>query len=466
MKKRKSPRRKKGRQFNPKGFDLINPDAAGIDVGASEHYVAVPGGRDADGQDVRHFKAFTADLYALARWLKQCGVKTVAMESTSVYWIPLFEILEAKGFAVCLVNPRSVKNAPGRKTDVLDCQWLQQLHCYGLLRGAFRPDEQVCVLRSYLRHRSTLISSSSTTIQHMQKALDQMNLKLHQVVNDITGATGMRIIRSILDGQRDPVTLARLRDPRCKNDQQTIAKALQGNWRCEHLFALKQAVELFDFYRTQIADCDAIIEQHLDDFDDRSDGKPAGCGRKRKSGKNSFSFDAHGHLQRITGVDVTRIDGFDAVTGLGIIAETGLDMTRWPSEKHFGSWLAICPGSKVSGGKRLSSRTKPSANRAAHLFRMCAHSLHRSNSAIGAFLRRKKAQLGAPKAITATAYKIARIFYNMLKHGSEYVDPGQDYYEKRYRQRIVNNLKRKAKMFGFALVQLHENTNDVELATN
>lgn len=465
MKKRKSPRRKKGRQFNPKGFDLISPDAAGIDVGASEHYVAVPAGRDPDGQDVRHFKAFTADLYALAKWLKQCGVRTVAMESTSVYWIPLFEILDAKGFAVCLVNPRSVKNAPGRKTDVLDCQWLQQLHCYGLLQGAFRPDEQVCVLRSYMRQRAMLISSVTRTVQHMQKAFDQMNLKLHQVVNDITGATGMRIIRSILDGEHDPVALARLRDPRCKNDQQTIAKALQGNWRSEHLFALKQAVELFDFYRSQIADCDVAIEQHLYVFEDRSHSKPC-SDAKRKSGKNSFSFNAYDHLQRITGVDLTRVEGVDAVTGLGIVSETGLDMTRWPSENHFGSWLALSPGSKISGGKQLSSRTKPSANRAAHLFRMCANSLHRSNSAIGAFLRRKKAQLGAPKAITATAYKIARIFYNMLKHGSEYVDPGQDYYEKRYRQRMVNNLKRNAKRFGFALVQLNENIDNIASVTS
>lgn len=460
MKKRRPSGRKKGRQFNPKGFDLINADAAGIDVGASEHYVAVPVGRDPDGQDVRRFEAFTADLYALATWLKQCGVNSVAMESTSVYWIPLFEILEAQGFAVCLVNPRSVKNAPGRKTDVLDCQWLQQLHSYGLLQAAFRPDEQVCVLRSYMRQRAMLISSITTSVQHMQKALDQMNLKLHKVVADITGATGMRIIRRIIDGERDPVALAQLRDPRCKNDYQTIAKALQGNLRSEHLFALKQAVELFDFYRSQIADCDAAIEQCLCTFEDRSNGN-RGPGVKRKPRKNSFSFNAHDHLQRITGVDPTRIDGVDAPTGLFIISEIGLDMSRWPSDKNFGSWLSLSPGSKVSGGKQLSSRTKPSANRAAHYFRLCANSLHRSNSAIGAFLRRKKAQKGAPKAITATAYKIARIFYNMLKHGSEYVDPGQDYYEKRYRQRILNNLKRNAKKLGYTLVPTKENTNNM-----
>jgi hypothetical protein len=461
MKKHQAPRRNKGRQSNPKRFDMINPDAAGIDIGSREHYVAVPPGRDSHKQDVRHFQTFTADLYALAEWLEQCNIKTVAMESTSVYWIPLFEILDAKDFTVCLVNPRSVKNAPARKTDVLDCQWLQQLHSYGLLQSAFRPDEQVCTLRSYMRQRGMLIKSVTKSVQHMQKALDQMNLKLHQVVNDITGTTGMRIIGSILDGERDPVALARLRDPRCKNDQQTIAKALQGNWRSEHLFALKQAVDLFHFHRSQIADCDCAIEQHLYVFEERNHDNPGSNG-KHKSRKNSFSFNAYDHLKRITGIDLTRIDGVDAQVGLGIVSEIGLDMTSWPTEKHFGSWLGLSPGSKITGGKQLNPRTKPSANRAAEFFRLCANSLHRSNTALGAFLRRKKAQLGAPKAITATAYKIARIFYNMLKHGSEYADPGPNYYEKRYRKRMVNNLKRKAKQFGYELVQTSENIDNME----
>lgn len=460
MNQRKQARKKKAHKVKTQ-FDLVNPNAAGIDIGSREHYVAVPPGRDPQGQDVRCFGAFTSDLYALAKWLKECSIETVAMESTSVYWIPLFEILETEGFEVQLVDPRSIKNVPGRKSDVVDCQWIQQLHTYGLLRGAFRPEEQVCVLRSYLRQRAMLIKGAATHIQHMQKALDQMNIKLHQVVEDITGTTGMRIIRGILNGERNAITLAKMRDPRCKNDEDTIAKSLHGNWRTEHLFALKQAVELFDTYRDQIAACDVAIEQHLQSFDTDSvdiPTAPTGCG---KGGKNQFSFDAHSHLCRLTGVDLTRIEGIETSTAMGIIAEIGLDMNRWPSEKHFGSWLSLCPGTKVSGGKRISSRSKPSANRAAHLFRLAAYSLHRSKGAIGAFLRRKKAQLGAPKAITATAYKIARIFYNMLKHGTEYVELGQDYYEKRYRQRVLNNLKQNAKKFGYQLVQLPENPGNM-----
>lgn len=443
-----------------KRLEPINPDAAGIDIGSAEHYVAVPPGRDPEGQDVRHFKAFTADLHHLAKWLKRCGITTVAMESTSVYWIPLFELLEAQGFCVFLVNPHSVKSAPGRKTDVVDCQWLQQLHSYGLLRGAFRPEEKICVLRSYLRQRAMLFQSINRAVQHMQKALDQMNIKLHQVLSDITGVTGMRILRCILEGERVPETLAKLRNPRCKNDLQTVADALQGNWRQEHLFSLRQAIERFDFYRGQVADCDAAIEEYLKGFEDRSP-KRSTSGKKNKVHKNSFLFDAHDYLLRLTGVDLTRIDGVDTVSALGIIGEIGVDMSRWPSEKKFGSWLGLSPGSKVSGGKQLNSRSKPSANRAAYLFRMCANSLHRSQSAIGAFLRRKKSQRGAPKAITATAYKIARIFYNMLKYGGDYVDPGSDYYEKRYRQRMLANLKRKARHFGYNLVQETENTENM-----
>jgi transposase len=442
-------------------LELLNPNAAGIDIGAAQHYVAVPAGRDGDGQDVRCFNAFTADLHALARWLKACGIDTVAMESTGVYWIPLFELLEAQGLQVHLVNPRSVKNAPGRKSDVLDCQWIQQLHTYGLLSGAFRPEEQICILRSYVRQRAMLISSAATHIQHMQKALDQMNIKLHQVVEDITGATGMRIIRSILDGQRDALSLAQLRDARCKHDVATIAASLHGNWRKEHLFALKQAVELFDFYQSQITACNRAIEEHLHSFEAEDSSPPDSPAVAGKGPKHQFGFDAHGHLQRISGVDLTRIEGINVTTAMGIIAETGLDMNRWPSEKHFGSWLGLCPGTNVSGGKRLSSRSKPTANRAAHLFRLAAYSLHRSKGAIGAFLRRKKAQLGAPKAITATAYKIARIFYNMLKHGTEYVALGQDYYEKRYRDRLLNNLKRNAQTLGYQLIQLTENTDEM-----
>jgi transposase len=452
---------KKRKQHVLKGgsshLEQINLNAAGIDIGAESHYVAVPHGRDPEGQDVRSFSAFTADLNKLAHWLKACKIDTIAMESTGIYWISLFEILDAKGFDVKLVNPRAVKNAPGRKTDVLDCQWIQQLHTYGLLQGAFRPVDQICELRAYLRQRAMLISYAAHHIQHMQKALEQMNIKLNRVISDITGVTGMKIIRAIIAGERNPKKLAQMRNSRCGNNESTIAKALEGNWRSEHLFALQQAVELYDFYRKQIFACESQIQEHLDSFKDQSNGVTlAKAKRKSKGSSNQFHFDARSYLYRITGVDLTRIEGIDSLSALNIIGETGIDMSPWPTEKHFASWLGLCPGSKISGGKVLSSKTKPTANRAAHAFRLAAYSLQRSNSAIGAFLRRKKFHLGAPKAITATAHKIARIFYNMLKHGTEYVSFDQDYYEKRYEKRIIQSLKRKAKQFGFDLINIKE----------
>ena len=445
---------KKKKQKQPE-FKKMNPHAAGVDIGSESHYVAVPPGSDPEGKDVRCFGTFTSDLYALANWLKACGVDSVAMESTGVYWIPLFEILDSKGFDVKLINPRSIKHVPGRKTDVLDCQWIQQLHSYGLLKESFRPDDQICVLRSYLRQRSTLVSDSAKYIQRIQKALEQMNIKLNSVIRDITGTTGMAIIRAILNGQRDPEELAALRNPRCKNDMATIAKSLHGNWRKEHLFSLEQAVESLDFFQKQISICDQKIEQHLSSFDDRSNG--GSLEKKRQTtGRNKLSFDARKHLFEITGVDLTRVDGLDSLSALQIIGEIGLDMSRWPTEKHFASWLGLSPGSKITGGKLLSSKTKKCANRAAHYFRLAAYGLYRSESAIGAFLRRKKAQLGPAKAITATAHKLARITYNMLKHGTEYKDLGQEHYETRYKQRVLGNLKKRAKRLGYELVNVKE----------
>jgi len=431
-------------------FKQINFNAAGIDIGSESHYVAVPEGRDPEGKDVRSFGTFTSDLYAIADWLTQCRIDTIALESTGVYWIPLFEILESKGFDVKLVNPRFIKNVPGRKTDVVDCQWIRQLHSYGLLTGSFRPDDQICILRSYLRQRALLVSYASHHIQHIQKALEQMNVKLNQVIRDITGTTGMSIIRAILAGERKPEKLAQLRNSRCKNDAKTIAKALHGNWRSEHLFALQQAVELFDFYQKQIADCDLKIEQHLADFEDRSNGQPLNKSRKA-TGRNKLSFDARTHLFQMTGVDLTNVDGLDSLTVLKVISEIGLDMNRWPTSKHFASWLGLSPGSKISGGKVLSAKTKKCASRAAHYLRLAAYSLHNSKTAIGAFFRRKKAQLGPAKAITATAHKLARIIYNMLQKGTEYKDMGQDYYEQRYKNRVLQNLKRRAKQLGYEL---------------
>ena len=437
----------------PSEFERININAAGIDIGAQKHYVAVPKGRDPQKRDVRHFDTFTTDLYTLADWLEQCNIDTVAMESTGVYWIPLFEILEQKGFEVRLVNPRSIKHAPGRKSDVVDCQWIQQLHAFGLLTSAFRPDDQIGVLRAYHRQRTMLVNHAATHIQHMQKALEQMNLKLTYVLSDITGTTGMKIIRSILSGERNPKKLAEHRDPRCKKSDKEIAKSLHGNWRDEHLFALQQAVALYDFYQTQIQACDKEIKDQLCRFEDRSNGGelPPPTSKSNGSGKK-LTFDAREHLYRMAGVDLTQIVGLNTPTVLNIVSEIGLDMGRWPTAKHFASWLGLSPGSKISGGKNFSSKTKPSANRAAHAFRMAAYSLHRSQTSIGAFLRRKKAQLGAPKAITATAHKIARIFYEMLKTRTAYKDLGVDYYQNRYKERMLRNLKRNAKAFGLELV--------------
>lgn len=454
--------RKKYRTMDTSLLQQLNINAAGIDIGSECHYVAVPPGRDPEGQDVRHFSTFTADLHTIADWLHVCGIDTVAMESTGIYWIALFEVLESRGFDVRLVNPRAIKNAPGRKTDVLDCQWIQQLHTYGLLQSAFRPQQQICELRAYMRQRAMLIAYAAQHVQHMQKALEQMNIKLDQVLNDITGLTGMNIIRAIIGGERNPLRLAAMRNARCAHSEADIAKALEGTWRAEHIFALQQAMELYDSYQKHIIECEEHIEGHLESFDDRSTGSFSASDSKRKSLKScatSLHFDAHRSLQRMTGVDLTRIEGIAAPTALTIIGEIGIDMVPWPTVKHFTSWLGLCPGSKISGGKRLSSKTKPSANRAAHAFRLAAYSLQRSNSAIGAFLRRKKSQLGAPKAITATAHKIARIFYTMLKYGTEYVDRGQDYYEQRYQDRVIANLKRKAKQFGFELVNVKEHQN-------
>ncbi|MCP4696031.1 MAG: IS110 family transposase, partial [Gammaproteobacteria bacterium] len=414
----------------------MNINSAGVDIGSQSHFVAVPPGRDTE--TVREFSAFTCDLNRMADWLQQCGVDTVAMESTGVYWIPVFELLESRGFKVMLVNAHHVHNVPGRKTDVQDCQWLQQLHTYGLLRGSFRPPEDICALRAYLRQRENLTVYAGSHIQHMQKAMNQMNIHLHHVVTDITGVTGMRIIHAILDGERAPCVLAEMRDRRCKNTVETIRKSLEGNWCGEHLFELRQAVDLFEFYQGKIADCDREIESLLDRFDSETEEAPPEKD-KRKHGKprNEPAFDARAHLFRICGVDLTRIDGIDAHSALKIIAETGTDMGSWKSAKHFASWLGLCPGNKISGGKILSGKTKPAANKAAAAFRLAANGLHRSQSALGAFLRRQKARLGAPKAITATAHKLAVIFYSMLKNGTEYTDAGQDQYEKQHRERVL-----------------------------
>jgi transposase len=443
-----NPPRSRGR---PAPLSVIHPHAAGIDVGANEHWVAVPGG---DPALVRRFGACTADLEQLADWLRACGVTTAVLESTGVFWIPLFELLESRGFEVLLVDARQMCRIPGRpKTDIHDAQWLQRLHTYGLLAGAFRPEERVCIFRSYLRQRAMLVSYAAQHIQHMQKALTEMNVKLQHVVSDITGVTGMGIIRAILAGERDPKKLAELRDDRCGHSQAEIARALYGNWRAEHLFALKQAVELYDFYRRQLAACDGQIEAQLKQFEDKSDGRPiTPKARRRRRGDNRPMFEAREALYRMAGVDLTVIEGIEESTALVVLSEIGTDMSRWPSAKHFCSWLGLCPNHRISGGRVLSRRTKPCSNRAATALRLAAQGVHRSQSALGAFLRRLKARIGAPKAITATAHKLARLIYSLLKHGAAYVTQSMQEYERRYQERVIRNLTRRAKELGYALV--------------
>jgi len=441
----------------------MNPDAAGLDIGAEEIYVCVPA--DRDEQSVRAFGTFTRDLHNLANWLGACEVKTVAMESTGVYWIPVYEILESRGFEVYLVNARHLKNVPGRKTDVLDCQWIQQLHTYGLLRASFRPPEEMCALRALIRHRATLIRCRSSHIQHMQKALQQMNVQLTQVISDITGQTGMRIIRAIVAGERNPHVLARMRDRRCAKSEDDIAAALEGNYKSEHLFVLKQAVNQYDFYDHQIQECDAEIEKayaNLPPADQSGENAPTPPKRtQRKPRKNQAHFDLTSELYRATGVDLTSIDGIDALTAQTVISEIGLDMSKWPTVKHFASWLGLAPHNKKSGGKILSSRTKKTQNRANTALRIAAQSVGRSHSALGGFYRRMKARHGAAQATVATAHKLARIIYHMLKNRCNYVDPGETYYEQQYQERVIRNLKRKAASFGLQLAPIPAVQNHV-----
>ena len=429
-------------------ISLTHPNAAGIDIGSASHFVAVP--PDRDDVPVREFPCFTVDLHRLADWLDACGVDTVAMESTGVYWIPLFELLESRGFTVLLANARHVKNVSGRKSDVLDCQWLQQLMSYGLLSGAFRPAEQVCVLRALTRQRTMLLRSQGRFVQHMQKALTQMNIQLANTISDVVGETGQKILRAIVAGERDGMALAKLKNVRIYASEEDIAKSLQGNWRDEHLFALKQALDAFDFCGAQLAECDAQIEAQLQTLH-VCEGTPA-KGKKRGRARNAPKFDLRTQLFQMCGVDLTRIDGIDVTTALVVVSEVGSDMGKFPSDKHFASWLGLCPGTKITGGKVMSGKTKRCANRAAQALRLAAAALRSSQSALGAYYRRMCARMDRPKAVTAAAHKLARLIYAMLTNGEEYTDRGQDYFEERYRQRVLHNLTQKAKAMGMQLV--------------
>lgn len=436
-------------------LEQINENAAGIDIHLEEHWVCVPETRDEES--VRSFGTFTRDLNAIADWLEACRITTVAMESTSVYWIPLYEILESRGFEVCLVNAQSTKNVTGRKSDLLDCQWIQQLHTYGLLSPSFRPPADIVTLRAYVRHRDNLIRYRATHIQHMQKALELMNLKLTSVISDITGMTGMQIIRAIIAGERDPRTLAKFRDHRCKKSEDEIALALEGNYQPEHVFLLRQSVEFFDYYNQQLAVCDTEIEQHyavfepqVDIFENPLPSPSARSGRKQRA--NYPDFDLRTQLYLMSGVDLTTLTGIDVLLAQEIVSEVGTDMSKWPSDKHFASWLGLSPNNKITGGKVKGRKSKPTKSRANLAFRLAAMSLAQSKTALGAFYRRIRTKHGAPKAITATARKIAVIVYHMLKDKEPYHDPGATYYEERFKERKLRNLKRQAKELGLRLV--------------
>jgi len=429
----------------------VSVGAAAIDIGSKMHMAAVnPACTDVP---VRSFGTFTQHLYDLADWFKACGVTSVAMESTGIYWIPVYEILEQRGFDVILVNARYAKNVPGRKTDVSDAAWLRQLHSYGLLRGSFRPDAEIATLRAYLRQRERLVEYAAAHVQHMQKALMEMNLQLHHVVSDITGATGMRIIRAVVAGERNPDVLATYRDVRCHSSPETIRAALVGNDRDEHIFALTQSLELYDVYQAKMLDCDRWLEVLIAALSNKG-AKPVGrLSKPRIKTKqiNTPTFDVRTALYGVLGVDLTEIHGLGPSLALKLVGECGTDLKAWPSAKHVTSWLCLAPGNKISGGKVLSSRTRRSSSRAAALLRLAATTVGRSDTALGAFYRRLSSRAGKSKAVTATARKIAVLFYNTLRHGMSYRDPGADHYEHQYRNRVLANLQRRAKSLGFVL---------------
>jgi transposase len=430
---------------------VINPDAAGIDIGGSFHVVAVP--PDRCEEPVQTFKAFTGDVHAMARWLADCKIKTIAMESTGVYWVPVYQILEEHGFNVVLSNARDTRAVPGRKTDVGDAQWIQRLHACGLLKASFSPDASIAELRSYMRVRERLLDYAAAHIQHIQKALTFMNIQLNIVVSDITGVTGMKIIRAIIAGEHKPSRLSKFRDPRCKADEKTICAALDGNYQPEHLFALRQAVVMYDAYQVQVDECDEQIEAVLDKLcvDASEPEAPLPKPKHRTKQPNALNFDVREKLYRLIGTDLTQIHGIGPFLALRLISECGTDMNKWPTEKHFTSWLTLCPGSKVSGGKVMSSHSRKSNNRVVAHLRLAATTVGRSATALGAFYRRLSSRVGKAKAVTATARKIAILFYNTMKYGTKYVDPGAEYYEKRYAERVMKNLKRQADKMGMVL---------------
>jgi len=440
------------------GLDVVHPKAAGIDVGNSCHYVAVS--PKLDKQPVREFGCFTQDLKRLAEWLVDRGIETVAMQSTGVYWIPLYDVLEEYGIRVFLVNAKHTRNLPGRKTDVQESQWLLKLHTYGLLNNSFRPPSQILKMRTYWRLRAQHVAEVSTTIQRMQKVLTEMNVQLSNVISDISGVSGMAILRAIVAGQRDPQQLAALCDPRIRASHDQIAKSLEGNWRAELVFALAQQLRNYDHYLKQIELCDQQLEAHIQTLPTRTDpvsavAEPSPAKQRAKRSKSKGHaprFELAAHLNRIAGVDLTLIDGIDLMTAQTIASETGFDMSSWNTEGHFASWLGLCPDNRISGGRILAKGTRHVVNRVATALRMAASTLLKSQSYLGSQYRRLRTRLGAPKAITAMAHRLARLVYRMLKYGRGYVDKGADFYEQKYREQQILILQKKAAKLGLQLM--------------
>lgn len=445
--------RREKKEVRELSLECIEPNAAGIDVGAREIYVAVA--RDRDPEPVRCFSTFTEELRAIAAWLKRCGVASVAMESTGVYWIPLYEVLEEAGLRVCLVNSRHVKHVPGRKTDVSDCQWLQYLHSVGLLRGSFRPEAAICALRALSRHRSNLVEVAAVHVQHMQKALTQMNLQIHHVLSDITGKSGLAIVDAILAGKRDPEQLAKLADGRIHAERETVIKSLVGNYRSEHLFTLRQSLEAYRHYQKMLVDCDREIEQRMGQLPNQPNGGQPLEGNKRgKRRKNQFHFDMGKELYRVLGTDLTAVPGLSALTVHTLVTEIGTDFGRFPNAAAFTSWLTLCPGSKKSGGKVLSSKTRKSNSRLAAALRLAAQTLHKSHSYLGGYYRRMRARLGAPQAITAAAHKLARIVYHLISTRTAYDENVFAQEEQKQTIRHQHRLHKQALALGFQLVPI------------
>ena len=463
-KRKGNNQRKTGRQGTGglASMPLLYPDLAGIDIGSRVHYVSVPADRSPD--PVRTFGCTTPDLVEMARWLKDCGITHAAMESTGVYWVPVATVLEAEGLRVALVDARESHRLSARKTDVHDCQWIRQLYACGLLRGAFRPASEILPLRSYWRQRQEIVSLCATALHHMHKALELMNLQLHKVVTDIAGATGMRIIRAIVEGQRDPESFLPMVHRACKSAPEEFVKALTGHYAAEHLFALRQALDRYDMYQRQIAELDGELHRATREF---ASARPRDCGAqeqaqgkpRRGRRKNQCHFDLADEALRMAGVDLTRIEGIDALTAFTIITEQGVDMSPFPTEKHFASHLGLCPDNQITGGRVRKKSTRRVASRAARALRVAAQSLARSKTALGAFYRRIRGRCGAAKAIVATAHKLAKIIYRMLKRGEQYVARGQEEYERKYQERLLKNLARQASRMGCQLIV--ENSGEV-----